>query len=118
MRRLSNKPSYRVNKVADEIKRFISTLILNEIKDPRVDMVSITDVILSKDLKNAKVYFSVLGDDKKVKRAIAGLISATGFIKREIGRNLKLRFVPDVKFYYDESLSYGVKMDSILNDLQ
>ena len=107
----------RPERVAEVIKREISQILRERVSDPRIGFVSITDVELSPDLKNAKIFVSILGDEKQKKGSLAGLKSANRFIKGELGERLKLRYVPDLRFVYDESLERGSRIISMMNKL-
>ncbi|MBU5450937.1 30S ribosome-binding factor RbfA [Acetivibrio sp. MSJd-27] len=108
-------PSYRSQKINEEFKRELSN-ILREVKDPRIpDMVSVVKVEVTKDLKFAKAYISVFGDEEKKKNAISGLQSAQGFIKREIGSRLNLRGIPQFTFVLDDSIEYGAHIIDLIN---
>jgi ribosome-binding factor A len=95
----------------------ISYILLESVKDPRVHGVTITGINLSDDLKRAKLFFSVIGNNEQIKKAKAGLDSAKGYIKREIGSRMSLRFVPEITFIYDPSLESGDHMERILEKL-
>lgn len=108
----------RINRINQEIKREISEII-RELKDPRISgMTSVTAVDTAKDLRNAKIYISVLGDEQAQKDTIKGLKSASGFIRREIGERLDLRCNPELTFELDHSIEYGAKINQILNSLE
>lgn len=108
----------RAERVGDQIQKEISSLLLERVKDPRVRGVTITGVSLSNDLKRAKVFFSVIGERDNIKKAQAGLDSAKGFIKREIGLRMSLRYTPEIIFMYDASLESGSRMDSLFEKLK
>ena len=108
----------RSARVGDQILREIALLLLRRVRDPRVRGVTVTGVRLSNDLKIARVYFSVMGEEEQIKRAQTGLESAKGFIKREIGRQLSLRYVPEIIFVHDASLEKGNHMDRIFEALR
>jgi ribosome-binding factor A len=108
----------RAVRVGDQILKEIATLLLNRVKDPRVKGVTITGTKLSNDLKMARVYFSVIGEKSEVEMALNGLNSAKGFIKREIGLRMKLRYVPEIKFVHDPSLESGSYLDGIFQEIQ
>ena len=108
----------RAARVGDQIQKEISCLLIESVKDPRVRDVTITGIFLRKDLKWAKVFFSVIGTEEHINRAQAGLDSATGFIKREIGLRMSLRYTPEIVFVYDPSLETGVHMDNIFDQLK
>lgn len=108
----------RPNRVAEEIKREIITIIRNDIKDPRVDgLVSVTDVEVTTDLSYAKIYVSKYGDDLQRDEALQGLEKASGYIRSELSKRLKLRYMPELIFKLDDSLAYGAKIETILNDI-
>jgi len=92
----------RTDRIGEQIKRELAMLIRNEIKDPRVSMVSILDVVVTKDLSQAKVYFDALNQDEH-EACEQGLNSASGFLRRELGRAIKLRNTPSLKFIYDDT---------------
>ncbi|RUM74446.1 MAG: 30S ribosome-binding factor RbfA [Sulfurovum sp.] len=92
----------RTDRIGEQIKRELAMLIRNEIKDPRVSMVSVLDVVVTKDLSQAKVYFDALNQDEH-KACEKGLNSASGFLRRELGRAIKLRKTPSLTFIYDDT---------------
>lgn len=108
----------RSHRVGDQILREISNLLLRKVKDPRLREVTLTDVRMTKDLKRAFVYYSLFGRDEQKEQAQAGFESAKGFIRKEIGERLHLRYVPDIQFRYDISLEYGQKMERLLEKLE
>lgn len=107
----------RSQRVGDQILREISELLLKKIKDPRLTVVTLTEVTMSKDLRNAYVYYSVLGQDKDKDQAQLGFESAKGFIRRALGESLHVRYVPDIQFRYDSSLEYGRKMEKLFETI-
>jgi ribosome-binding factor A len=107
----------RTHRVGDQILREISNLLVRKVNDPRLKGVTITDVRMSKDLRHAYVYYSLFWEGQQKKQAHEGFESARGFIRREIGERLQLRYVPDIQFRYDESLDYGQKMERVLAKL-
>lgn len=109
---------YRVGRLSEEIKKEVSQMIFEEIKDPRISsMTSITDIEVSKDLRYAKIYISVYGSDDEKKNTLEGLKSATGFIRHELGKRIKLRYIPELIFEIDNSIEYGAHISKILKDL-
>jgi ribosome-binding factor A len=106
----------RTSRVADEIQGAIAELLLREIKDPRVGMVTLTGVKLSTDLRHAKVFFSVLGDGAERERSLAGLKSATGFIRTRIARRLQLRVAPEIVFEFDPTLEQVERVARLMKD--
>jgi len=107
----------RSEKVAEAIHEEISRLLIKGVKDPRVGFVTVTGVKVTDDLRVATVYFSVIGTDEDRKGAEAGLNSARGFVRREVGKILRMRYVPDIIFKYDESVVYGSHIESILKQI-
>ena len=108
----------RAIRVGDHILKEIALLLLNKVRDPRVQGVTVTGIRLSDDLKMAKLFYSVMGDESRVRGAQAGLDSAKGFIKREIGRRLALRYVPEIIFVHDPSLETGSHMDRVFEEIR
>ncbi len=106
----------RSDRVAEQMQREISLLLLNGVKDPRIGFVTITGVRCSDDLRNARVFFSVLGDAAAKQKATAGLASAAAFIQGEVGRRLSLRITPELLFTLDESAERGVRMDALIRE--
>lgn len=111
-------PGKRAIRVGDQILRFIAELLMNKVKDPRVKNVTLTGINLSNDLKNARIYFSVMGTEADVKQALKGLDSAKGFIKRQLGSGLGLRYVPDIIFDYDPTLETGNRLEQLFKKIQ
>jgi ribosome-binding factor A len=107
----------RQQKVAELIQAEISAILLRKLKDPRLGFLTITGVKMSPDLRYARVYFSTIGDKERVETALAGLRSATGLIRGEIGRSLDLKYCPDLAFHFDESLAFGAHIESRLREL-
>lgn len=107
----------RANRVAEQMKKELSDILTRKIKDPRVGFVTVTDVEVTGDLQQAKVYISVLGDDKKRQDTLMGLAKAKGFIRSEIGSRIRLRKTPELTFEFDEAYEYGNRIESILKDL-
>lgn len=109
----------RTSRLNEEIKKIISTIIQNELKDPRIPMItSITHVDVTKDLRYAKVYVSVYGDDEQKSKCIEGLKSASGFIRKEIGGRIKIRYVPELVFELDNSIEHGLHISQILEEIK
>ena len=110
--------SNRISRINEELQRELSALI-RSLKDPRVQqsMVSVTKVEATGDLRYAKVYISVLDKDKS-RETLKGLKSAGGFLRREIGNRLQLRYTPELVFVEDDSIAYGVKMFDLLKRLE
>ena len=110
--------SNRINRINEEIQKELSSL-LRTVKDPRVQdtMISITRVETTPDLRYTKVYVSFLQEDR-AKDAMAGLKSAAGYLRRQLGSNLKLRYAPEIVWSLDDSITYGAKMLKLINSLE
>ncbi|MBW4508639.1 MAG: 30S ribosome-binding factor RbfA [Scytonematopsis contorta HA4267-MV1] len=110
----------RVSRVAELIRREVSQMLLNGIKDDRVGsgMVSVTDVDVSGDLQHAKIYVSIYGTDEAKTETMAGLKSATGYVRSELGSRVRLRRTPEVVFIEDRSIERGNRVLSLLNRIQ
>lgn len=108
----------RPQRVADMIRNEIATLLITQIKDPRLLHVSIVSVRITKDLKRAMVFYSVLGDEQAVKAAGEGLAKAKGFIRRHISREMDLRVTPELEFKHDLSIVRQEEMERLLRDIR
>ncbi|OGC15982.1 ribosome-binding factor A [candidate division WOR-1 bacterium RIFOXYC2_FULL_37_10] len=108
----------RTERIAELIKKEVSMIIRERVSDPRIGFVSLTDVDVPPDLKTAKIFFSVLGDETVKKNTIKGLKSATPFIRGELAHKLEIRFVPKIFFVYDKSLERGSNVLSIMNKIE
>ncbi|MBE3569321.1 MAG: 30S ribosome-binding factor RbfA [Bacillales bacterium] len=107
----------RANRVAEQMKKELSDIIGRKIKDPRIGFVTVTDVQLTGDLQQAKVFISVLGDEKQKKDTLKALAKAKGFIRSEIGQRIRLRKTPDLFFEFDESIDYGNRIETLLKEI-
>lgn len=106
----------RINRISEEVRRVVSDLLLSEIKDPRISgMPSVNRVNVTKDLKFAKIYISVLGNEEEKANTIKGLESAKGFIRKEIGKRIDLRHVPEPLFYLDETIEHAIHMSKLID---
>lgn len=108
----------RANRVAEQIKKELGEILTQKLKDPRIGFVTITDVEVTGDLQQAKVFISVLGDETEKAETLEGLEKANGFIRSEIGQRIRLRKTPEITFEFDEAHAYGNHIDSILRDLK
>lgn len=104
----------RIEKLQELIKQEMSKMLLKELKDPRIGFVTVTDVEMTGDLREAKIYVSVMGGEEQVKSSLEGLNSALGFVRREIGQRIRLRFTPEISFALDTSLDYGDHIQKLL----
>lgn len=107
----------RIEKVQEFIKQEISKIILNEAKDPRIGFVTVTNVEVTKDLRSAKVYVSLFGSDEENKATWQGLTSSLGFLRTEIGRRIRLRFVPEISFHLDNSFENSAHIQKLLVEI-
>jgi len=108
----------RAKRVGDMLLREIADVLVKKVRDPRVQGVTLSGIRMSKDLKHARVYYSVLGDDAAVQKALQGLDSAKGFIKREAGIRLDLKYIPEIQFKHDPSLDKGDHLEKIFRKLK
>ncbi len=107
----------RIVRISEEVKKEISSIIQNDIKDPRLpNLVSIISCNVTKDLRYAKVFVSVLGDEEQKKNAMSALKSAAGFIRRELGHRVQLRYTPEIHFELDTSIEHGIYINKLLNE--
>lgn len=104
----------RQNKVRQAIQKEVSNILLNEINDPRMGFITITDVEISPDLKSAKIFFSVLGKPEDYNKTKDALKSANGFIRKLIAERLQLRFAPEIFFREDHSAEYSTRIEEVL----
>ena len=103
----------RTRRIAEEIRKIVSTMLINGIKDPRINsLVSVTDVEVTSDLSYAYIYVSILGGDEE--STLDGIKSACGYIRREVGKNIKIRHTPEIIFKIDDSLLKGMYMDELI----
>jgi len=108
----------RTDRISEEIKKELGSIIQHELKDPRLpDFTSVVSVSVSKDLRHAKIRISVLGDETQKKNAIEGLTSASGFIRKELGRRIKIRYIPELHFELDNSIEHGVYISRLINEV-
>ncbi len=108
----------RIDKINQRIKEEVSSIVHQEVKDPRLGFITITQAEVSKDLQHAKVYFSVLGGDDKFDDAQKGLESAKGFIRRLVGQRIRMRYTPDILFIQDRSAEYSQQIEETLQRIK
>jgi len=112
------KNTNRMDRVNEEFKRELSKIIDQDLKNPNITgLISVTKVKTSSDLKNARVYLSILGSKSK-KNTMEGIKNASGFIRTELAKRVNLRYTPELVFELDESMEYGAKIDKIIEDLK
>jgi ribosome-binding factor A len=105
--------SRRTERISGLLLETVAEILLHEVKDPRVSAVTLTGVKMSPDLKTAKIFFTTRREDS-VEEALAGLRKATGFMKRQVASQMRLRFIPDLEFLYDETLERVNHLESLL----
>lgn len=108
----------RADRVAQALKKEISNIIHDELKDPRLGFITITDIELTQDLRYAKVFFSVLGKNEDYKKSKDALDKATGFIRRLIAQRIRLRFAPEISFKEDRSSEYSIRIQEVLEEIK
>jgi len=108
--------SFRIERVQELLKEVISE-VMRELKDPRVGFATITDVVVSPDLRHAKIFVSILGKEEERQGTMIGLNNARGFIRREISKNIRLKHIPDLTFHFDESIERGVRVVHIIHEV-
>ena len=112
------RQSRRTARLSDLLIQEISLILRRSVKDPRIQGVTLTRVRVSSDLRHARVYYSVIGEPGREQTAGDGLESAKGLIKREIGRSLKLRYMPEIHFFFDDTLQYAEHIQRLLKKIE
>jgi ribosome-binding factor A len=107
-------PFARSDRISGLIQQVLSEILKRDIGDPRLKMATITEVEVSRDLKLARIYFTTPSGKQKKDAAIKGFNSARGFIKRILAQEIDLKYMPDIKFFYDDSLEYGTHIDELI----
>ncbi len=108
---------YRPTRVGELLQAEIAQLLLRQLKDPRLSMVTISRVEVSSDLRHACIYISRIGSETEQRAALQGFEHAAGFIRGQLGKQLKLRYTPELTFKLDTTIAYGVRISRILHDL-
>jgi len=112
-----SKPSFkRSDRVSDQMKQEIADILMRKIKDPRIGFVTVTDVDVAADLKNAKVFVSIYGSDKEA--TLKGLKSATPFIRTELGKRMRMRYIPELLFRFDGTVEQGAHIMELLKSIE
>lgn len=109
--------SIKQDRMAEKIRSILSELLLREVSDPRLQGVTVTEVSLDAELMFARVYVNALGDEARKDDVMAGLKSASGFLRREMGKRVRLRNTPELHFHWDTSLEQGERLNQLLDDL-
>ncbi|MDP8266003.1 MAG: 30S ribosome-binding factor RbfA [Candidatus Aceula meridiana] len=107
----------RMDRVNEMIRREISNILQKELEDPRLELTSISRVETSRDLRQAKVFFTVLGGDKKIEQTLEGLGSAGNFIRKKVASRVHLKFIPQFSFFYDKTLDYRIDIENQIERL-
>ena len=105
---------FRRQRLGDQLQVELAVLIQREVRDPRVGFVTVTEVRMSPDLRHARVYVSILGEEEQKEESLAALDRARGFLKAQIGKRLRLRHVPELRFTVDETLDHAERIESLL----
>jgi ribosome-binding factor A len=105
----------RTRRVGEQIQRELAALIHDELRDPRLGMVSISSVQVSRDMAHAKIHVSVLGKDEQVADSLSVLNHAAGFLRHKLGKILHMRVIPILRFYHDRSLEEGARLGALIN---
>lgn len=104
-------------RVADQIQRDLAEIVAYELKDPRVGMITVTEVQLTPDYAHAKVFFTMLSDDKEaIKNTVTGLKQASGFIRGQLGRRLSVHTLPELHFVHDTSTARGIELSKLIDE--
>jgi len=112
------RPFSRSDRVSGLIQQALSEILRKRIKDPRLEMATISGVKMSRDLKTARIYYTAPAGEKNKEAAAAGFSDAAGFIKRALGHQVHLRYMPKLTFFLDESFDYGSSIDKLLASLK
>jgi ribosome-binding factor A len=108
---------HRAFRLAESIKEEVSKIIREDLKDPRVGFVTVTDVEVADDLRYAKIFVSIMGNEEVVKNSMEALTRASGYIRSELGKIIRLRFVPEITFKYDHSIEHGAHISKLLREV-
>jgi ribosome-binding factor A len=111
-------PGHRAGRLADRIRAEVAEIVSAELKDPRIGFATVTGVDMGADLRHAQVSVSVLGNAEEQQKSLEGLISATGYVRHELGLRLKLRRVPELAFVLDHAAEEDAKLESLLQKLK
>lgn len=112
------KRSVKNNRINEEVLRALSEIIRSELKDPRIaEFVSVLSVEVAPDLKTAKAYISVLGSEEDCERTMEGLKASAGYVRKELARRINLRNTPEIIFISNSSISYGIKMTKLIDEV-
>lgn len=108
----------RSDRIAEEIKKYVSQIINTELKDPRIDgLISVTKVDVTKDLRNAKIFISLYGDENTKAEVFEVIKNASSFIRRELASKIRVKFVPEICFKLDDSIEYSVHIHKLIEEV-
>ena len=107
----------RADRVSAHIQKVLAEVLKKKIKDPRLESVVVTGVKMAQDIKSARIYYSISGSRQAREQAARGFNDARGYIKRLLAKQLGLRYMPEIKFYYDDSIDYGGHIESLLKKI-
>lgn len=116
MERMIPLSKHRDDRIGEELKKEISDIIQNEMKDPDLGFVSIVLVEVSRDLRVAKIYYSVMGSEEEITKTKQAMKRSAGFVRHELAGRLSLRYTPELVFIYDNSIEHGIRINRILNE--
>jgi ribosome-binding factor A len=108
----------RASRVGDQIQAELASLLTRDVHDPGIGFLTITRVKVSADLQQARVYYTIIGDDKAKRESARALGRATPFLRRQVGQRLRLKRVPELTFFFDESIEHGDRIERILQQLE
>lgn len=111
------KKHHRSQRLEGELMKVMAEIIREDLKDPRLNLITVTDITVAKDLSFAKIFISHL-DEEKAKEGLDALNKGKGFIRKQIGMKLKLRIVPEIAFFIDDTLNYSLKINKILKSIE
>jgi len=114
--RHQNKGYARADRVNEQIRRDLADLIRTELKDPRIGMISLTAVEVTADYAHANVYFTTMTDRSAVETILAGLKKASGFLRLQLGKRIKIHQIPELHFKFDESLERGISLSALIDE--
>ena len=110
--------AHRIERVNSLIRQELSELLQRQVKDPRLgDFIAVTEVATSPDLKHAKVFVSQYGNETERKKVLSGLVSASSFFRRELAKSLKMRYVPELHFQWDDSIEKGDRLSRLIDEV-
>lgn len=109
---------FRPERVAEQLHKEISLMLMHGVKDPRIALVTVTGVDVTRDLRLARVFYTVTGDEQDVKGAEEGLRSSAAYVRRQLGQIMRLRYIPEIRFEYDQAVKTGRRIDELLRQVK